>query len=86
MLGAEDVRLRFTDDGIEEMSRMAVQANRTSQNIGARRLYTILEKVLEDVSFRASELTGQEIKVDAAYVRQRLAEVLKSEDLSKYIL
>ena len=86
MLGAEQVKLNFTDDSIEEMSRLAVQANRVSQNIGARRLYTILEKVLDEVSFTATELAGKQITVDAAYVRKQLADVLKDEDLSKYIL
>jgi ATP-dependent HslUV protease ATP-binding subunit HslU len=86
LMGAENVRLSFTDGAIEEMSRIAVAANRASQNIGARRLYTILERVLDDVSFRASELGGQEVSIDADYVRRQLADVLKSEDLSKYIL
>ena len=86
MLGAENVQLTFTDDAVVEMSRMAVQANRVSQNIGARRLYTILEKVLDEISFTATELAGKQITVDAAYVRKQLADVLKSEDLSKYIL
>jgi ATP-dependent HslUV protease ATP-binding subunit HslU len=86
LMGAENVRLSFTDGAIEEMSRIAVAANRASQNIGARRLYTILEKVLDDVSFRANDLAGQEAPIDADYVRRQLADVLKSEDLSKYIL
>jgi ATP-dependent HslUV protease ATP-binding subunit HslU len=76
----------FTDDAIDAMAQMAFDVNRRSQNIGARRLYTILEKVLETISFDAPELPEKKVMIDANYVRQRLADVVKDEDLSKFIL
>jgi ATP-dependent HslUV protease ATP-binding subunit HslU len=86
LLGVEGVTLEFTDDGLEELARSAFQMNERVENIGARRLHTIVEKVLEDVSFDAPTLTGQTVTVDAAFVRDRLAKLLQDEDLSKYIL
>jgi ATP-dependent HslUV protease ATP-binding subunit HslU len=88
LLSAEGVRLHFTDDALEEMARLAQRVNERSQNIGARRLHTVLERVLDDISFSASELPaeGRDVQVDAAYVRARLAELVKDEDLTKYIL
>ena len=88
LLSAEGVRLHFTDDALEEMARLAQLVNERSQNIGARRLHTVLERVLDDISFSASDLPAdqRDVQVDAAYVRTRLAEVVKDEDLSKYIL
>ncbi|MCG3180636.1 MAG: ATP-dependent protease ATPase subunit HslU [Phycisphaerae bacterium] len=86
LLGAENVRLTFTEDGIGEMAAVAERANRMTQNIGARRLYTVMEKVLDDLSFRATEMAGGHVTIDAEYVRAQLADVMKDEDLSKYIL
>ena len=86
LLGAEGVELVFDQSGVEELARVAQEMNTRSQNIGARRLHTVLEKVLEDVSFAAPELQGKSIRVDAAYVREKLDRVLKDEDLSRYIL
>ena len=88
LLSAEGVRLHFTDDALEEMARLAQWVNERSQNIGARRLHTVLERVLDDISFTAADLPAdqRDVQVDAAYVRARLAEVVKDEDLSKYIL
>jgi ATP-dependent HslUV protease ATP-binding subunit HslU len=68
------------------MAQMAFEVNRRTQNIGARRLYTILEKVFETISFDASELPDKHVKITADYVSERLAEVVKDEDLSKFIL
>jgi ATP-dependent HslUV protease ATP-binding subunit HslU len=68
------------------MAQLAYDVNRRSQNIGARRLYTILERVFETVSFDAPEMSGQKFEVTAAYVKERLAEIVKDEDLSKFIL
>jgi ATP-dependent HslUV protease ATP-binding subunit HslU len=86
LLATEGVAVTFADDGVEEMARIAFDVNRRSQNIGARRLYTILEKVFEAVSFDAPDLAEKAVNVTEAYVRERLADVLKDEDLSKFIL
>jgi ATP-dependent HslUV protease ATP-binding subunit HslU len=86
LLETEKVRLRFADDAVETLAEIAAQVNARSENIGARRLHTVLERVLEDLSFSAPELNGHEINVDAAYVHQRLDPILKNEDLSRYIL
>jgi ATP-dependent HslUV protease ATP-binding subunit HslU len=86
LLGAEGVELVFDQSGVEELARVAQEMNTRSQNIGARRLHTVLEKVLEEVSFAAPELQGKSIRVDAGYVREKLDRVLKDEDLSRYIL
>src|SRR5437764_732697 len=84
LLETEGVTVTFTDDGIDEMARIAHDLNRRSQNIGARRLYTILEKVFEAVSFDAPELKGSGVTITADYVRERLVDVLKDEDLSRF--
>lgn len=86
LLGVEKVTLRFTDDGLDEIARCAFRMNERVENIGARRLQTIMEKVLEQVSFDAPDLAGQEITVDATFVRNRLSPVMADEDLSRYIL
>ncbi|XCH46646.1 ATP-dependent protease ATPase subunit HslU [Thermodesulfovibrio sp. 3907-1M] len=86
LLGTEDVHLEFTSDGIEEIAEIAQQVNEKTENIGARRLHTVMEKLLEDISFNASELRGQKIVIDAKFVREKLSEIIKSEDLSRYIL
>jgi ATP-dependent HslUV protease ATP-binding subunit HslU len=80
------VRLEFTPDGIEAIADIAFEVNRTSQNIGARRLHTILERVVEEVSFEAPDLKEKHVRIDAAYVRERLDAILQKEDLSKFIL
>jgi ATP-dependent HslUV protease ATP-binding subunit HslU len=86
LLQVEHVTLTFTDDGLDELARSAHQMNERVENIGARRLHTITEKVLEDISFDATELAGQAVTVDRAFVRARLEKLLQDEDLSKYIL
>src|SRR5438309_4185056 len=86
LLGAEGVELVFEASGIEEVARVAHDMNTRTQNIGARRLHTVLEKVLEDVSFAAPDFAGKSIRVDVGYVREKLDRVLKDEDLSRYIL
>jgi len=80
------VDLTFTPDGIEALADIAYQVNRTHQNIGARRLHTVLEKVVEDISFEAPDLPDKQVVIDAAFVHRRLADILQREDLSKYIL
>jgi len=86
LLSAENVSIKFTDDGIEEIARIAEQVNAKTENIGARRLHTLLEHVLEQISFEASECGGATITVDAPYVQEQLGEISQDEDLSRYIL
>ena len=86
LLGVEGVAVEFTQDGLEEIARCATLMNELIENIGARRLHTITERVLEEVSFDAPTLAGQTVTVDAAFVDSRLGELLKDEDLSRYIL
>jgi len=86
LLGTENVKLQFTDDGISEIAEVAQYVNEKTENIGARRLHTVMEKLLEDISFNASELKGQRIIIDAKFVQEKLSEITKSEDLSRYIL
>ena len=86
MLGTEGVALSFTDDAVAEMARFAARVNDTTENIGARRLATILETVLDEVSFEAGGTSPFSVTVDAAYVRRRLEPLVRSQDLSRYIL
>jgi ATP-dependent HslUV protease ATP-binding subunit HslU len=86
LLATEGVTLEFTPEGIEALADVAFEVNRTTQNIGARRLHTILERVVEDVSFEGPDLKDKRVRIDGAYVRGRLNEVLQKEDLSKFIL
>ena len=85
LLGVEDVKLAFTPDGLTEIAHCAAVMNERVENIGARRLQTIMEKVLEDVSFNAPDFAGQAVTVDAAFVRGRLDKLMADEDLSRYI-
>jgi len=86
LLETEKVRIHFTGDAISALAEIAALVNARSENIGARRLHTVLERLLEDLSFSAPELTDHEVAIDAAYVHQRLDPILKNEDLSRYIL
>jgi ATP-dependent HslUV protease ATP-binding subunit HslU len=86
LLATEGITLVFTDDALVCLAEYAAEANERAENIGARRLHTILEALLEDLSFRASELTDKDITIDAARVRATLAPILANDDLSKYIL
>ncbi len=86
LLAVDGVTLRFTDDGLQEMADCAARMNNRVENIGARRLHTIMEKVLENISFQGPDLTGQTVSVDAAFVKERLAPLMEDEDLSRYIL
>ncbi len=86
LLATEGVEVVFTDDGLAELADVAARANEQAENIGARRLYTVMERLLEDLSFHAPEVGETRIEVNAAYVRERLAELLKDQDLSRYIL
>ena len=86
LLRTEGVTLRFTNDAVEAIADIASTVNQRAENIGARRLYTVMERLLEDVSFDAPTLAGRELAIDAEYVQARLADVVKDEDLSRYIL
>ncbi|BBE32980.1 ATP-dependent protease ATPase subunit HslU [Sphingosinicella microcystinivorans] len=86
LIGTEGVNLDFTDDAIDAIARIAAQVNDRVENIGARRLQTVLEKLLEEISFDASERGGSAVKIDAAYVDAQLSDIARDNDLSKYIL
>jgi ATP-dependent HslUV protease ATP-binding subunit HslU len=86
LLATEGVALEYTRDGLEALADIAFEVNRTTQNIGARRLHTVLERVVEEVSFQAPDLPEKRVTIDGAYVRERLAAILQKEDLSKFIL
>jgi ATP-dependent HslUV protease ATP-binding subunit HslU len=86
LLGTEQVTLDFTDDAIAEIARIAAQVNASVENIGARRLQTVMERLLEEISFEAEDHKGETIVIDAAYVNERLAGLAGNTDLSKYIL
>ena len=86
LMATECVKLDFTDDAVEEIARIAAQVNERTENIGARRLHTVLERLLEQISFDAPEMQGRTITIDAGYVRERLEEILRDQDLSRYIL
>jgi len=86
LLATEDVTLHFTPEGITRLAKIAFEVNERTENIGARRLSTVMERLLDDVSFDAASLAGQTVEIDAAYVDKRLAELSQNEDLSRYIL
>ncbi len=86
LLETEGVHLKFSDDAIQEIALIASDVNERTENIGARRLHTILERLLDEVSFAAPEMHGKDVAIDANYVRERLSPILKNEDLSRYIL
>jgi ATP-dependent HslUV protease ATP-binding subunit HslU len=86
LLETEGIKLNITDDAVEAIAKFATSVNEQTENIGARRLHTILEKVLDELSFEASDLKKKNVKVDTAYVNKQLAEIVKNQDLSRYIL
>ncbi len=86
LLDTEEVTLRFTEDGVRRIAEVAYQVNDNTENIGARRLHTVMERLLETISFEASDKSGTELVIDAAYVDDHLAELSRDEDLSRYIL
>jgi ATP-dependent HslUV protease ATP-binding subunit HslU len=86
LLATENVTLVFRDDAIAEIARIAAAVNERTENIGARRLHTVMERLLDQISFEAPEMGGREVVIDAAYVRDRLEAVLQDQDLSRYIL
>jgi ATP-dependent HslUV protease ATP-binding subunit HslU len=86
LMETEGIQLSFKDDAILEIAKLAEQVNQSTENIGARRLHTLLEKVLEEVSFEGPDMKKKKVQIDAAYVRQQLGEIVKDQDLSRYIL
>jgi ATP-dependent HslUV protease ATP-binding subunit HslU len=86
LLETEGVKLQFTEDAVQAIAKFATSVNEQTENIGARRLHTILEKVLDELSFEAPELKKKTVKVDSAYVNRQLADIVKNQDLSRYIL
>jgi ATP-dependent HslUV protease ATP-binding subunit HslU len=86
LMGTEGVQLAFTDDGIRRIAETAFTVNERTENIGARRLHTVMERLLETISYEASEHTGETVTVDATYVDKYLDELAADEDLSRYIL
>lgn len=86
MLATEGVTISFTEDGIKSLAAAAWQVNETTENIGARRLYTVMERLLDEISYDAADHAGEKIEVDAAYVEKHLGALVKDDDLSRYIL
>ncbi|MBO4317644.1 MAG: HslU--HslV peptidase ATPase subunit, partial [Mailhella sp.] len=86
LLGAENIRLGFTEDGLREIAACAEPTNSRTENIGARRLYTILEKILAEISFEAPDRQGEQVVVDSGYVKDRLDDVMGNVDLQQFIL
>jgi ATP-dependent HslUV protease ATP-binding subunit HslU len=86
LLKTEHVDLVFTDDAIDALADVAVEVNTSLENIGARRLQTVIERVLDDISFTATDRAGEQYRIDGAYVRAQVADLAKNADLSRYIL
>jgi len=86
LMGTEEVKITFTDDGIASLARIAAEVNQSVENIGARRLYTVMERTFEELSFEAPDKAGTEITVDAAFVEDHLGELSRSTDMSRYVL
>ncbi len=86
LLSTEGVALEFTDDAVSELARLAVEVNSSTENIGARRLATLLERLLDEVSFSAPEMAGVTVKIDQAYVQRALSDIVEDQDLSRYVL
>jgi ATP-dependent HslUV protease ATP-binding subunit HslU len=86
LMGTEGVTLEFTDDGIEAIADIAAQVNATVENIGARRLHTVMERVLDEISFTATDNSNTSLKIDAIYVKDRVEDLAKDQDLSRFIL
>ena len=86
LLKTENVDLEFSDDGIDVIANIASEVNSTVENIGARRLHTIIERILDDISFTATDRSGEKITINSDYVKKNLDELVKDTDLSKFIL
>ena len=86
LLKTENVNLIFTDDGINKLAKISAEVNASVENIGARRLHTIIEKVLDDISFNATDRAGETVTIDEKYVNDNLGNLVRDTDLSKFIL
>jgi ATP-dependent HslUV protease ATP-binding subunit HslU len=86
LLETEAIKISFTVDALEEVARFAAQVNDQTENIGARRLHTIMEKVLDEISFEGPDLKNKTVRIDGEFVRKQLADIVKNQDLSRYIL
>ena len=86
LMATEGIDLTFAEDAIELIAEFAAVVNQRTENIGARRLHTVMERLLDEISFEGPELAEKTITIDAAYVRRMLADIVKNEDLSRYIL
>ena len=86
LLATEGANVEFTSDAVAEIARLAVEVNSRTENIGARRLATLLERLLDEISFEAPDMKGVEVKIDACYVTEALADIVKDQDLSRYVL
>jgi ATP-dependent HslUV protease ATP-binding subunit HslU len=86
LLATEDVTLEFTEDAVETIATLAAEVNAGTENIGARRLHTVMERLLDEISFTATDRPGDKIKIDAEYVNEQVAELAKNADLSRFIL
>jgi len=86
LLSTEGVKIEFTPEAVGELARLAVEVNSSTENIGARRLSTLMERLLDEVSFEAPDMSGVEVKVDGEYVRRALVDIVKDQDLSRYVL
>ena len=85
-LKTENVDLEFSEDGIDTIANIASEVNATVENIGARRLHTIIEKILDEISFTATDRAGEKISIDSDYIKKNIGELVKDADLSKFIL
>jgi ATP-dependent HslUV protease ATP-binding subunit HslU len=85
-LSVEGVDLEFTEDGVKRIAELAYEVNESTENIGARRLHTLLERLLEDLSFTANQATGAKVVINQTYVDNNLQDLVKDQDLSRYIL
>ena len=86
LIGTEDVELEFAEDAVNEIASIAAEVNQTVENIGARRLQTVMERLLDDISFTATDRSGEKIIIDAQMVRENVSDLAKNADLSKFIL
>jgi len=86
LLNTEGVMLKFSNDGIKRLAEIAFSVNNKTENIGARRLHTVMERLLEEISYDAPKYSGKTIEIDAAYVDERLEDLSQSEDLARYVL
>ncbi len=86
LLGTEGVTLDFSEDAIDAIANIAVSVNSSIENIGARRLHTVMERILDDISFAATDRAGETVRIDAAYVEKHIGDLAKNADLSRFIL